>query len=451
MKVVVSDSAPLIGLSMIGRFDLLRSSGMQARKRHFLGQLGRIFQKQKADRKSSFRSIIDLGTEYVKTLVVEVEGEQVTVIGHGQARHGGDRLGKRAMAAICDRALCMAEDMTEKVYGRKVVPDRAVMGVPASLVRGAAYTVRHRRGAAQRQIGQQELKAVLQRVQRLAFQQLRQGFAPTGDDLAIVHSAIVEISVDGHRVTNPIGFRGQVLTLTVFNALARRRDLAALQAIANELELEPPLLALESQALAHCLKAQEALIIDVGGRITAISLVGNGSLVALRTLPISGHIVTRRLAEKLGLSSQQAEDLKIAYNHGKLNEAVATSIQEILAPLVETWLSQVKKELAGVSAEDALPPYLYLCGGGSELSEVVESVHAFPWMRALPFVRYPEIQLLNPFDIPHVLNRTGIALTRGSTVAMGLARWASRRKSEEGLPTQLLNKVTKEMEAFVEG
>lgn len=422
-----------------------RSSGPQARKRSpLLGGLWRTLQKREDKGQPNFWSIIDLGTEYVKALVVKIEGERATVIGQGRAGHGSSRLGSKAVAAICDRALRTAEDMTEGVYGRKIVPDRVVMGVSASLVHSAAYTSRQRRHASQRRIEPQELEGVLHRAQRLALQRLQRESGLDEGELSLVNTSIVEINVDGHRVTDPIGFRGQFVTITIFNALAHSRDLATLKAITGELELAPALLILEGQALARSLMSREAIVLDIGGRVTTVCLIRNGALVALKVLPSGGYALTEHLARAFGLSSQRAEALKIAYNQGKLQEKVAHSTQKTLAPLVEAWLSQAEKALKELAVQntDTLPHHLYLCGGGSELADIIEGMRAFAWMRALPFDRYPEVQCLNPSAIPHVLNRTGLSLGRENTTVMGLARWASTLRAETSFPTRLLNKIT---------
>ncbi len=441
----------------------LRSSGPQARKRTpLLGGLWRTLKKREDKGPPDFCSIVDLGTEHVKALVVEqiqapgatandserslLPGDwRATVIGQGRARRGSTRLGSKAVAAICDRALRAAEDMTEEVYGRKIVPDRVVMGVSASVVHSAAYTFRRQRHAPQRRIEPQELEGALDQAQRLALLRLQRESGLDEGELSLVSTSIVEINVDGHRVTDPIGFRGQVLTITIFNALAEARELATLKAIADELELAPALLALEGQALACSLvPKKEALVFDIGGRATTVCLIRNGALVALRVLPCGGYALTEHLARAFGLTSQRAEALKIAYNRGKLQEKVARSTQKTLAPVIEAWLLEAEKALEELALQNAetLPHRLYLCGGGSELTDIIDRMRAFAWMRALPFDRHPEVQFLSPSAVPHVPNRTGLPLGREGTTVVSLARWASTLRAETSLSTRLLNKIT---------
>ena len=408
--------------------------------------------------KPSFRSVIDLGTEYVKALVVEVQEDRAVIIGQGIARHKGSYASDGAIGdletvtATCDQALRQAEDMTEKVYGRKVVPDRAVMGVPSLLVRGAAYTVKQQRSSPRRPVSQRELTQLLQRVQRLALQQLSQEFA--GRELTLVDTSIAEIAIDGHGVTDPVGFRGENLAVTIFNALALREGLDGLRSIAQGLELEPPLLVPESQVVAFFLKGSEVIGLDVGGRGTEIVWTRNGGLLASRTMPLGGRAVSQRLAEGLHLSLQGAETLKLSYSHSQISETTRAAVGEILSGAVGTWLAEVERKLMALAGGGTLPHCIYLWGGGSQLPELVEAVKTFPWMRELLFARCPEVEVLNPERVPGLLDRTGLSLGRGGLIVMGLTHWAcaNEMKNEADLPVQLLAKVMrKDFDTFLGG
>ena len=417
------------------------------------------FRKNKEENdKPSFRSIIDLGTEYVKALVVEMQEDRAIVIGQGVARHKGSYASDGAISDLetvtttCDQALRQAEDMTEEVYGRKVVPDQAVMGIPSPLIRGAAYAVKQQRSSPRRPVSQRELTQLLQRVQRLALQQLSQEFASR--ELALVDSSITEVTIDGHGVTDPVGFRGENLAVTVFNAIALRGNLDGLRSIAEGLELEPPLLVPESQVVASFLKGSEVIGLDVGGRGTEIFWSCNGGLLASRRMPLGGRAISQRLAEGLHLSLQEAESLKLSYSHSQLNEKIPASLGEVLSGAVMVWLAEVERQLMALAGGRDLPHCIYLWGGGSELPELVQAARAFPWMRELPFARCPEVEVLNPERVPGLLDRTGLSLGRGGLIVIGLSRWAcaAGMENETDSPAQLLAKVMRrDFDTFLGG
>ena len=58
------------------------------------------FKKNREANKPSFRSVIDLGTEYVKALVVEVQEDRAVIIGQGVARYKGSYASGRAIGDL---------------------------------------------------------------------------------------------------------------------------------------------------------------------------------------------------------------------------------------------------------------------------------------------------------------------------------------------------------------
>ena len=180
-------------------------------------------------------SVVDPGTEYVKALVVELNGDRAVVLGQGIERHEGkpfDR-GTRAvdlrLQKACDAALRQAEDMTESVAvaGQKVIPDHLILSFPPQWVRQGSFMVQQRRASPGQEISEKELEGTLVRAQRLALQQLADQSGLTRSDLAVIGCAVTESKVGGHPVSDPLGFHGDILTLTVFNAVVQNRHLAS--------------------------------------------------------------------------------------------------------------------------------------------------------------------------------------------------------------------------------
>ena len=127
---------------------------------------------------------------------------------------------------------------------------------------------------------------------------------------------------------------------------------------------------------------------------------------------------------------------------------------KILSGAVGIWLAEVERQLMALAGGRNLPHRIRLWGGGSELPGLVEATKAFPWMRELPFVRYPEVGTLDPKRVSGLLDRTGLSLGRAGVMVLGLARWAcaAEMKSEVSSPDQLLAKVVrKDFDAFLGG
>jgi hypothetical protein len=392
-------------------------------------------------------SVLDPGTEYVKALVVQIESDRAVVIGEGMGRHSelpferGTRAVDLRLKRACDEALRQAEDMTESVVDSKRVPDHAIMALPSHFVRQGAFTVQQKRNSPGHAVSAGELEHVLARSERLVVQQLTGQLGASKADVSLVGAEVMDIRVGGHSVSDPLGFYGDTLSVTLFNALVRNQDLAIMDRLAAHLELEMLSLVPGEYVLADSLVMEEAIIVNMGATVTSIGWTRGGCPMRMITLPWGGLNLTQRLASAFGLSQEKAEALKLKCSLGYLKNEMAETVHHVLWRGVVEWLARIEAGLATIAAKSSLPPYIYLCGGAVELPEVLEAVRSFPWLRHLSFLRYPEIHLLGPGQIPRAFNRTGRTWGCEMTTAMALARWAIPRQRRSDQVDEILRRV----------
>ena len=114
-------------------------------------------------------------------------------------------------------------------------------------------------------------------------------------------------AIDGYPVTNPVGFKGRHVRISVFNAFAPLIHLGALQTVAEKLSRELLAVVAEPYAVARCINQDElgpagALFVDVGGGTTDIALVRQGGVEGTRMFALGGRAFTKSLADRLELS-----------------------------------------------------------------------------------------------------------------------------------------------------
>ena len=366
----------------------------------------------------AYRSILDLGTEQIKALVLEFAGGQVLVVGAGREHWQpvdweaeGSAFDVESMARSCDRALRQAEDMAAKVCDKQVVPDWVVVGVPNYLTMAEAFAVTHHRRNSEKRISDRELREVVERAQRLALQQLAKKTGPhqssQGLKIELLEANITDIRLDEHSVTNPRGLRGEKLTVAVFNVVALSSHLRSVGAVVEDLGLEVLAMISGWQALASMLAESDAICIDIGGKASDIVLVRNGKAWTTASLPLGGNDFTKYLGEVFDLSWEDAESLKLAYSRGRVEEPLGTEVGEAMGLVMEVWLGGVEATLNRLSGSHPLPYRLNICGGGSSLPGIIEAARSHPWMQGLNFARHPQVRLVQPSEVSRVLDRTG--------------------------------------------
>jgi cell division protein FtsA len=397
-------------------------------------------------RREEFHSrytVLDIGTEFIKALIVKREEDKGIVLGVGRVRQSLTDMQAGGVADIqsvidnCDRALSEAEDMCE------TIPGQAVIGIAGEQVRGFSTTMTVPRPQPQAPITQPDLAEALQSVQRRALKeavrQLSHEMGVAEINVKLVHSVITSVHVDGHAVTNPLGFQGRAVQMTVFNTFAPLTHIGALQTIAQELDLELVATVAEPYAFARGCASDEVyafggIFVDVGGGITDVALVRGGGIEAIRMFALGGRSFTKRLANDLNMTLEDAERFKIAHGEGRLRRDQRALAHRTLQTNAEILAQGVALTLEELADDEPLPPAIYLAGGGAILPEVGEQLSALDWTEQLPFAAQPTVRMLTPDDVPGIYDTTGLLLGSQDITPMGLAQHAVTLEDEAHQP-----------------
>ena len=384
---------------------------------------------------------VDVGTDLIKVLVVRREEDgSGTVIGVGREPQRAEAMSGGAVAdldAVIDstnRALEAAEDMAE------TVPGQAVVGIAGELVRGFSSSAQSPRPKPDSQVDRREMRELLTLVEKRALREaqhlleLERGY---GDlEARLVHSSVTQVRIDGYPVTTPVGFQGRSLDISVFNTFAPATQIAALESVMKELDLELMGSVCGPYALARaCATADNykegAIYVDVGGGTTDVALVREGGVQGTRMFNLGGRAFSRRLALAFGISYDEAEARKIRHSEGLLPAEQEQRVHQLVQEDVEVLLQGLALALQDLSQGQGLPSGMFYGGGGSLLPEILEQTNQEVWWKGLPFVRPPKARLLEPGDVESLKDTTGELRSARDVGPMGLADHALRMAAED--------------------
>lgn len=395
---------------------------------------------------------LDIGTEFAKALVVAVERDpdgkfHGVVRGTGRQRQGLAHMQSGTVSDIdAVVANCrVAMDEARAMAGMR--PTAAVIGIAGELVKGATSTLTARRDDPRRPLDEPELERLVKRAQdralREAEERIRWESGVERLDVRLVHAAIVEMTIDGYPVSNPIGFTGAQVELHLFNAFAPMVHLGALQSVADALKLQLLGVIAEPYAVATCLDPGElgdagAVFIDIGGGTTDVALVRGGGISGTKMLALGGRAFTKGLGDRLGLSFADAEAAKLSAAPGEVADALLTDAR--------IWRDGVELMIGDLAGGELLPGRVLLCGGGADLPQIAAVLDEGGWWERLPFARRPKVRAMAPDEVMGLHDATDRVTTRQDVTPLALAHQALILDAGASAVDRAMRGVVRELE-----
>jgi cell division protein FtsA len=378
---------------------------------------------------------LDIGTEYVKALIGKVSTENpgtVEIIGVGRAHQALTDMQAGAIADIaavvenCDKALSEAEAQAG------VSARTAIIGIAGELVKGTTTTVKIARKDSSTPIDIPEMEKIInlvqERAEKRAKEQLAWELGGKNVDVRLVNSALVSIEIDSYPVNNPIGFQGKDVTIQLYTAFAPLIHIAAIEKTAQELDLDLLAVAAEPFAVSRAVIGNDssqnlnAILMDVGGGTSDIAVITDGGVQGTKMFGIGGRAFTRGIERELGISFEQAEELKLKLSSDDISSQKRPAIETAVKKTADIWVSGIELALGEFEKLDHLPHRMFLCGGGSSLDMLLDTLEQTDWYKSLPFTRKPTVHHIRPEQVAGIIDQTGKVTDHTFITAMGLLR-----------------------------
>ncbi len=393
---------------------------------------------------------LDIGTEFAKALIFKVEDGHGIVTGAGRQHQSLSDMAGGAVTDISGVVRNCQKALERAATAAQIMPAQVIMGIAGELVKGNTTTIKYTRPNPRTKITLEELKDIISRIQRRSFDRARQILSwETGHaevDVKLVNAAVVDVKIDGHKVTNPLGFQGREVQVGVFNAFAPIVHLGAIQTIADELGLDLLGIVADPYALAKSIGPKEssefsAIFIDIGGGTTDIAVVRQGGVEGTKMFALGGRSFTKRIATVMGVSFEEAENLKIKYSYGELPIDDQQFIKNALETDCQVWLSGVELTLEEFSKLQILPSRILMCGGGSGLPDIAKVLENAKWNPRLPFAHQPAVHFIKGKDVENIVDQTGNLNNLWDITPMSLANMAIDLVGEEAVIDNVLNTI----------
>jgi cell division protein FtsA len=398
---------------------------------------------------------LDIGTEFVKAVLAEPTRKgDLKILGVGKAKqsegnmHAGAVADIPAVVDVCEHALLDAE----KQAG--VRAELTVVGIAGELIKGSTTTVNYSRKDPNKAITEPEMREIIKKVQQKSGEVAKKTVAlETGNDnveVRLINSAIVSLTIDGYKISNPIGFKGSDVVIQFYTAFAPLIHVAAIEKVCAELNLDLLTVAVEPFAVCRaCLgndldSGYSGIVMDIGGGTTDIAVIDDGGVEGTKMFGIGGRSFTHQIAEALGVDFDTAEQYKLDYDSGKLDDRLKSRIETAISYNLSVWLTGVEVALEEFESTSGLPRNILLCGGGASLSLLQEKLAISDWFKNLPFSRRPIIHLMDVAELPNlIIDDEESALDHSFATALGLLRVGTDTLASAPEENKLRAKISK--------
>ena len=324
----------------------------------------------------------------------------------------------------------MRRGKVEKQAGERA--SLTVVGIAGELIKGNTTTVRYSRKNPNKPITDAEMNDIIKKVQQKSGEVARKTVAlETGNknvEVRLINSAIVSLTIDGYKISNPIGFKGSDVVIQFYTAFAPLIHVAAIEKVCAELNLDLLTVAVEPFAVCRACLGDDlesnfsSVVMDIGGGTTDIAVVEDGGVEGTKMFSIGGRSFTHQIAESLGVDTVTAERYKLDYDSGKLDDRIKAKVEAALSRNLSVWLTGVEVALEEFETAGSLPRNVLLCGGGAGLSLLQETLAVSDWYQNLPFSRRPVIHLLDVNELPNLIIGEEDHLDHSFATALGLLR-----------------------------
>lgn len=324
---------------------------------------------------------LDIGTTKVVAVVGEMDAEGgIFVIGHGQSAAEGLRRGIVVDMEKAANSVRRAVEDAQMVSGTEI--DRITVGIAGEHVRSLNSHGVIAVNRSDNEITRADVKKAIEAARAIAI--------PV--DREIIHVIPQNYSVDDQSgISAPVGMSGVRLEVETHIVTASLTTARNIYRVLERCHLQVDHIVLEALALSNVLLTRDeidigAIIVDIGGDITNLSVFVDGAIRHTSVVALGGKNITNDLAIGLRTPLDQAESLKREYgaaivssvDHEELVTVTGAAghpsreisrgvIASIIEPRMEEIFSLVSRELRRMGLTEVPAAGLTLTGGGAQL------------------------------------------------------------------------------------
>ncbi|MBE0451110.1 MAG: pilus assembly protein PilM [Clostridia bacterium] len=328
---------------------------------------------------------LDIGTRSVVGILSRKVGDKYVVVDHEMMAHPD-----RAMFDGQIHDIGKVTEVVKSVVGK--IESRNGFKLEQAAIAAAGRSLKTERAKVDLEIDvtKEIEKTLTDSVDMQAIQMAQKNLSTTVSTLSeyyCVGYSVVAYYLDQSMILNPIGHRGNTLSVEIIATFLPHIVVDSLYSVVHKAGLEVMNLTLEpiaaiNVAIPKNLRLLNLALVDVGAGTSDIAISSGGSVISYGMVSLAGDEITEKLAQTYLLDFNMAEALKIELMNKEQHEFVdilglkhSLSTSEIMKE-IELTIRGITKEIADNMLElnKKAPSAVFCIGGGSQIPNFTENL-----------------------------------------------------------------------------
>lgn len=317
---------------------------------------------------------IDLWLYRVRAGIYDVSDGILTNTGFSSVRQSRKNWIDGLVADIWGIAESIERSMIQAWQKEESLPDDIIMSFPSRAFVSDTITTQYTRADSLSALTMHEIDDMIARIEKESYTRAhtkcRKQYGVEWDDLRLISSTIISISVDGRKVTSPIGFTGGRVRLTVLNVFVPASEFNMIRSILSRLgkraiSLIPAPLILPKLIEKTDISGNNTCLVDIWYSHTTVTILSENEIIAFETFAYGSEILMDMISQNLPHASPiQIENIICTPSELSSREH-SWSLQEFLWYIVDMMLAYFQMERIDIAFE-----HLLLHGNIFENSEI---------------------------------------------------------------------------------
>jgi len=365
--------------------------------------------------------VIDIGSTRIKVLLCELEDGKMSILEHASIRqsrkhmYGGDISDLQGVSEALQKAL----HKIEKNQNREV--SDCIFSIQSPSLVTDTFSMNYVREKDASVLGMEEIDSMVAKIEQKSLEKAKpkilSQIAEEESQMKLITTSLTSITIDGKKVSNPMGFTGKNVSLTVCNVFIPVTTFHLYSTIARNIDKK--ILSFVPTPIALTKAQSDSLelfdpngFVDIGHSLTSITLENYSELLGSIQIPVGSLLYENMLVRKFPKLSR----LEIEHMMREDPEKLSKEAKKIQKEFIELLVRSIVVALRMISSSFLLKN-IYVSGGVAQgpflelLQSQFESHLGNVNLKVYPLI--PKEANLDPhFGVAYALAKTTQELVR---------------------------------------